>query len=48
MKNLMERENAYAFNNFTGYYATGEGVPHDWSKANELYLRAGELGCAMA
>ena len=23
-------------------------VPQDWSKANELYLKAGELGCADA
>ena len=25
-----------------------EGMPQDWAKANELYLKAGELGCADA
>ena len=24
------------------------GLPQDWAKANELYLKAGELGCAVA
>ena len=47
LKKLMEVNNAYAFNYLAGDYATGDhGMPQDWSKANELYLRAGELGCA--
>ena len=30
-------------------YAEGDmGLPQDWVKANELYLKAGELGCADA
>ena len=24
------------------------GLPQDWAKANELYLKSGELGCAAA
>ena len=43
----MEADNAYAFHALAGYYATGDhGMPHDMTKANELYLRGGELGCA--
>ena len=31
------------------YYANGtHGMPQDWAKANELWLKAGELGCALA
>ena len=30
-----------------GYYAQGSnGMPQDWAKANELWLKAGELGYA--
>ena len=45
-KKLIETDHAYAFYNFAGYYADGDGVPQDFAKANELYLKAGELGCA--
>ena len=45
-KKLIETGNAHAFFSLAGYYSTGDGVSQDWSKANELYLRAGELGCA--
>jgi hypothetical protein len=49
MKKLMEAGNADAFLNFAGCYARGiKGMPQDWSKANELLLKAGELGCAVA
>ena len=48
-RKLMENDNAYAFYVLAGYYARGEmGMPQDFAKANELYLRAGELGCAVA
>ena len=30
------------------YASGGLGLPQDWSKATELYLQAGELGCAEA
>ena len=31
------------------YYHDGEmGLPQDYEKAMELWLRAGELGCAMS
>ena len=46
---LMEKGNADAFNQLGGYYGQGiMGMPQDWAKANELYLKAGELGCAGA
>jgi len=45
----MRRGNAYAFYNRAGYYARGNGrVPRDFKKVNELFLKAGELGCAEA
>ena len=48
-KKLMEAGNAHAFYNLAGCYADGDrGTPQDVIKANELYLRAGELGCAEA
>ena len=43
---LTEANNANAFYNLGGYYARGEGMLRDFTKANELYLKAGELGCA--
>jgi TPR repeat protein len=47
IKKLVETENAYACYQLAGCYAHGViGMPQDWSKVNELYLRAGELGCA--
>ena len=43
----MEKGNADAFYVFAAYYAKGiNGMPQDWAKANELYLKASELGCA--
>ena len=46
---LMEKGNAEAHNQFAGFYADGRfGLPQDAAKANELYLKAGELGCAEA
>ena len=48
-KKLIDANNARAFYNFAGYYAQGiKGLPQDYEKANELCLRAGELGCAEA
>ena len=47
IKKLMEADNAYAFYVLASYYDRGiKGVPQDYEKANELYLRAGELGHA--
>ena len=46
---LMEKGNANANYQLGGYYAQGSmGMPQDQAKANELYLRAGELGFAAA
>ena len=37
------------FNILAGLYANGSiGVQQDWAKANELFLKAGELGSALA
>jgi hypothetical protein len=48
-KNLMEKGNAMAYYQFGGDYAQGtNGMRKDMAKANELWLKAGELGCAMA
>ena len=45
----MDKNNANAFRNLAGFYANGgHGIPQDMSKANELFLKAGELGCAKA
>jgi len=49
IKKLMEKGNAEAFNMFGGWHHDGtHGLPRDYRKANELYLRAGELGSAIA
>jgi len=49
VKKLMDTNNAEAFNVLADLYFRGEmGLPQDYEKANELYLRAGELGCAEA
>lgn len=41
--------NAEAFNYLAGYYFQGlNGVPQNMEKAHELFLKAGELGCAQA
>merc|ERR1719183_717581 len=46
-KKLMGKEYALAFATLAGHYSAGElGLPQDYQKANELYLKAGELGCA--
>jgi len=46
-KNLMDKGNAEAFKQLAGLYAQGRmGMPQDYQKANELLLKAGELGCA--
>ena len=49
IKKLMEADNAQAFHQLAGCYEHGiTGMPLDITKANELYLGAGELGCAKA
>ena len=49
VKKLMEKGNAQAFYQLAAYYRNGiKGLPQDWAKANELYLKAGELGCALS
>ena len=46
---LMERGNADALYLLAGFYRNGTlGLPQDRAKANELFLKAGELGCADA
>ena len=46
---LMDAGNAEAFYALGGDYADGtRGMPQDWAKAIELWLKAGELGCAGA
>ena len=46
---LMEKGNAYAFYHLGGFYFNEtRGLSQDIAKANELYLKAGELGCAGA
>ena len=49
VKKLVERGNANALNQLARYYDNGRlGLPQDRAKANELYLKAGELGHAEA
>ena len=49
LKKLTEKGNPWAYNQLAGHYANGSrGMPQDWAKANELYLKAGELGCGLA
>jgi len=46
-KKLMDKGNAEAFNMIAMEYDVGGmGLPQDYQKASELYLKAGELGCA--
>ena len=46
---LMEKGNGGAFYNLAGCYDQGRmGMPQNWATANELLLKAGELGCAEA
>ena len=48
-KNLMEKGNADALNMLAGCYEDGTyGMPQDRAKANEVWLKAGELGYAEA
>ena len=52
VKKLMDKGNAYAYSILGSCYHDGvSGVQQDWhpqdyQKANELFLKAGELGCA--
>lgn len=47
IEKLIEVDNAEAFNHLASVYFDGEvGYPQDTTKANELYLKAGELGCS--
>jgi len=49
IKKLMDKGNSRAFNTLGFAYKRGDyGLPQDTEKANELYLKAGELGCAVA
>ena len=49
VKMLMKSDNAHAFYTFAGYYHNGEhDMQQDRVKANELWRKAGELGCAEA
>ena len=49
LKNLMDKGNGEAYNALGSLYRTGDhGLVQDDRKANELYLKAGGLGCAMA
>ena len=44
---LMEADHAVACYKLGLYYTLGSmGMPQDFAKARELYLKAGELGCA--
>ena len=48
-KKLMEKGNADAYHQLGAYYAGGElGLPQDWTKAMELWRKAGELRCTNA
>ena len=43
----MDKGNGEAFNMLAGYYADGFcNLPQDYQKVNELWFKAGELGCA--
>lgn len=45
----MKSGDVLAYKNLALYYANGEhGLTQDYQKANELWLKAGELGCAEA
>ena len=45
----MDNGNAMAFNMLGRVYAKGAiGMPQDYKKANDLWLKGGELGCAGA
>ena len=45
IKRLLDTDNATACYTYGNYYSRGEyGIPQNWAKANELWLKAGELG----
>ena len=49
LEKLMEKDHAEAVFALAGYYVHGRmGMPQDQARANALYLKAGELGCAGA
>jgi len=49
IRKLMGKGIAEAFVVLAGYHAEGRyGMPQDYRKANELWLKAGELGCGSA
>ena len=48
VKRLMDKGNGEGFYQLAGFYVRGlNGMPQDYQKANELNLKAGELGCAV-
>jgi len=49
IQKLMDKGNAMAFTILGGCYISRElGLPQDYQKANDLYQKGGELGCAEA
>jgi len=49
VKKLMSKGNANAFFRLGGWYGSGgRGLPQDLQKANKLFVKAGESGCAAA
>ena len=49
IKKRSESDDAIAMNQLGNYYDDGRrGLPQNYDRAMELWLRAGELGCAMA
>jgi len=46
VKKLMKKGNGEAHIKLASDYADGNVVAQDWNRAHELYLKAGELGCA--
>ena len=49
IKKMAESGNAMAIYNIGMYYYEGSfGFPQDYEKVNEMWLKAGELGCAVA
>ena len=48
-KKLIESGNPYAYNKLGSHYAHGSlSLPRDYQKANELFLKGAQLGCAEA
>ena len=49
MQKRVEVNDATAIYTLGFYYSQGKhGLPQDWAKANDLYCKSGELGCARA